>query len=213
MKPGIALIIGSGHQDVDSIRYDVLMRQHHPFGASRCAARVVESRQVIIVHLLIDGLLHVRTPGHYILKVNHGSRRDVAAVDHAFKRRDGIAPGDHRCKGLIYDKRLRLAVVENEDDFRASQANVERDNDRPHARAGIIQLKVAMAVEHQYGYAVPALHSKRSQAAREGVGALVKLFPGGARLATNDCLTDASYFFCMFEPFSDSHVALLPAYK
>src|SRR5712692_11960231 len=209
MKPGIALVIAGSQQDVDSIRYDVLMRQHHAFGTSRCAARVVESRQVIIVHLLIDGLLHVRTPGHYILKVNHSSRRDVAAVDNAFKRRNGIAPGDHRCEGLIYDERLRLAVVENEDDFRASQANVERHNDRSHARAGIIQLKVAMAVEHQYGYAVSALHSKRSQAARKGVGTLVKHFPGVARLAAYHRLVGSSDFSGVFKPFSNMHGALL----
>ena len=67
-----------------------------------------------------------------------------------------------------------------------------------------------MTVEHKDGYAVSTQHADGGQAARQGVGTLLKLFPGIACVAADNGLVAACYLFCMRESFSNVHGALLP---
>ena len=52
-----------------------------------------------------------------------------------------------------------------------------------------------MTVEHEYCYAIAALDAEGGEATSECIGALVKVVPGVASVATNDGLTSSKDFF------------------
>jgi hypothetical protein len=65
-----------------------------------------------------------------------------------------------------------------------------------------------MTVKHEYCDAVAALDAEGGEATGECIGALVKVVPGVACVATNDGLASSKDFFRVCQPLCDVHMAL-----
>ncbi len=136
------------------------MRKHYALGTTRSASRIEQPDDVVILHYLVNALLHMRAFAHQIIIVDHVRRCLFSTVDDVFHRREGIASGGVRSEWFVDYQHLCFAIIENKYNFCACQADVQRHDDRSHARAGVIQFEVAMAVEHQYCHAISTHYAK-----------------------------------------------------
>ena len=78
------------------------MREHHPFGSSCGATSIIEAGEIIVLHLLIDTLLHMRALAHYILVVCHARGCLITGKDKGLNCWEGIPARSIGSEGLVY---------------------------------------------------------------------------------------------------------------
>src|SRR5581483_12444594 len=93
----------------------------------------------------------------HILVVNHTFRRLLANVENSHHRGKGIASSGVGGESFVHNQHSALTIIENKDNLRTGQANVQGNDDCAHAGAGVVKLQIAMTVEHQHSHAVAAL--------------------------------------------------------
>src|SRR6266487_4621076 len=142
---------------------------------------------------------------HDIIIIDHAFGRLITTIDYTLDSGKRIPTRGIGCERFVYNEYLRLTIVENINDLRTCQANVERYNRRSHACAGIVQFEVTMAVEHKNSHTVTAHYTKRCQPAGKSISPLVKLFPGIACLSTSNRLPRSCYLFCVCQSLCNVH--------
>ena len=96
----------------------------------------------------------MRAFAYDIIIIDHAFGRLITTIDNTLDSRKRIPTGGVGCERFVHDQHLRLAIIENEDNLWSCQADVERNNRRSHACAGIVQFEVAMAVEHEHSHTI-----------------------------------------------------------
>src|SRR2546425_29219 len=202
----ISLAIARRYSYVCGIRHHILMREHDALSASCRSPCIKQTREIVIVHLLVNTFLHGSTLAHHIVIVNHPQGCFITNVYDMTYCRDGITTRDVTCKGLVYYQHLTFTIVENEHNLRSCQPNVERHNHSSHTRTGIIQLQIAMAIQHQYGHPISALYIESCQTPCQCVSSLIKIIPHVAYLATRYCLMSSENLSGMCQSLCNVHV-------
>src|SRR5579875_3510028 len=159
MQIDVTLGITGGDSNMDGIGDKIFMREHNPFRPPGRTSCVEETGQIILLHLLIRTGPVLLAAQKQFLIVEHTFRRLITGIDKMLNSRNSIAPCDIRGEVLIDKQSLRLAVIEDKNDFGTRQTVVERHNHRAHAPTDVIQLQIAMAVEHENSNSISALYT------------------------------------------------------
>src|SRR5215471_7004088 len=135
MQPPILTREAYSDNGVCRIGHDISMREHYTFGTPGCTSSIKKAYKVVVFHLLVNTLLHMRAFAGDIIIVNHAFRCFITAINDTLDGRKRISTGGVGSKRFVHNKHLRLAIIENEDNLWSCQANIERNNHCSHARA------------------------------------------------------------------------------
>ena len=188
VEPDVGLLEGERHLDVLGVGDDVALGEHDPLREAGGAAGVAEVDHVVLVPVA-GGSGEGFVPGDQVLVGVHplAGAGAVGEDDDVLELREAVAEGREEIEVLGADKEgAQLAVVDDELELGAGEADVQGREGRARVVGGEVRLEVAVGVVGEDTDVVAGLDAEGEDARGERADAPGRLGVGAAHVAVDD---------------------------
>ena len=186
VEPDVRLLEGERHLDVLGVGDDVALREHDALGQTGGPARVAEVDHVVLAPGAGGGGEGFVPADERFVGV-HPLGRALGQHDDVFELRQPFAERLQQLQVLRADEQgAELAVVDDELQLGAGEADVQGSEGRARVVRGEVGLEVAVGVAGEDADVLPRLNAEREDARRQGADACRCLGVGAPQVALND---------------------------